>query len=216
VDQTPASRYWDQLYEDRSRRQKPDPWLESQLDCVPGVGPGTEALDLGCGTGRESEILAARGCRVTACDFSPQAVRRTQKRVPGAVTILLDITQELPWTDGSFQLVVASLSLHYFDAKTTTRVFKEIRRILSPGGFLVGRVNSTEDVHYGAGRGAEVEPGLFVRDGRQKRFFTEEDVRGLLECWNIQELTAMETVRYLTPKHVISFRAEKPPGPRER
>jgi SAM-dependent methyltransferase len=41
---------------------------------------GSHLVDLGCGTGIDAEYLAQRGYYVTATDWSPEMVRRTQQR----------------------------------------------------------------------------------------------------------------------------------------
>src|SRR5262249_40561947 len=41
---------------------------------------GGHLLDLGCGTGLDAAELAGRGYSVTATDWSPEMVRRTQQR----------------------------------------------------------------------------------------------------------------------------------------
>jgi SAM-dependent methyltransferase len=48
------------------------------------VSPGATLLDLGCGTGLDAAALAQQGYRVTAIDWSPEMVRRTQDRATGA------------------------------------------------------------------------------------------------------------------------------------
>ncbi len=48
------------------------------------ASPGNHLLDLGCGTGLDAEYLAQAGYRITAMDWSPQMVRRTQKRIEEA------------------------------------------------------------------------------------------------------------------------------------
>ena len=46
--------------------------------------PGSRLVDLGCGTGLDAEYLARRGYLVTATDWSPEMVRRTQQRAAAA------------------------------------------------------------------------------------------------------------------------------------
>ncbi len=43
--------------------------------------PGSPIIDLGCGTGLDAVFLGEQGYRVTAIDWSPEMVRRTQDRV---------------------------------------------------------------------------------------------------------------------------------------
>src|SRR5258708_19593471 len=55
-----------------------EPWLK--------VGAGTRVLDVGCGVGRWSRLLAARGAAVLAVDFSPTMFAQPRRPpVPDAV-----------------------------------------------------------------------------------------------------------------------------------
>lgn len=49
-----------------------------------GLRPGTEVLDLGCGTGRHSIELARRGCRVTGVDLSQGMLREARRAADAA------------------------------------------------------------------------------------------------------------------------------------
>lgn len=147
------------------------PWMQSLADA-----PGP-ALEIGCGAGMDAQALAERGIDLIALDYSRAALERVARRAPQARVVLGDVRQGLPLSDASLGAVVASLSLHYFDAVTTDAVVAELARCLRPGGLLLVRVNSTRDVHYGAEGNPQLEPGLHEVRGRPKRFFARADVQ---------------------------------------
>jgi ubiquinone/menaquinone biosynthesis C-methylase UbiE len=54
------------------QRRALEPWLK--------IAPGTRVLDVGCGVGRWSRLLAARGARVTGVDLSPTMISEAGRR----------------------------------------------------------------------------------------------------------------------------------------
>src|ERR1700736_2059184 len=56
--------------------------LEQRLALAPWlkVDPGTRVLDVGCGVGRWSRLLAARGAVVTGVDLSPTMIAQAERR----------------------------------------------------------------------------------------------------------------------------------------
>ncbi|OOM76109.1 hypothetical protein CLPUN_28330 [Clostridium puniceum] len=71
-------------------------------------------------------------------------------------------------------MILADLSLHYFDNRTTKNIVKEIRRVLKPEGCLIGRVNSINDFNFGAGCGREIEKNFYLTEGVYKSFLLKK------------------------------------------
>lgn len=63
---------------------------------LPLVKPGGEVLDLACGQGRHSRLLADRGYRVTAVDSNAEALASVAAMAPGIVTCVADL-ESGPW-----------------------------------------------------------------------------------------------------------------------
>ena len=169
----------------------------------------TKVLDLGCGIGYDSEYLTKKGLEVIAGDFSEVALRRLRERVPNVKTIILDISEPLPFEDSSFDLIIADLSLHYFDEKTTGKIMGEIKRILTSRGCLLARVNSIYDVNHGAGDGEKLEENYYFVGGYNKRFFTLVDAKKFFSIIGKVEANEENMSRYNKPKMVIEVEAEK-------
>ena len=69
---------WDRRWTDKLLHAHGEP-SSIVLDALEGLAPG-RALDLGCGNGRHAMWLAERGWRVTAVDFSTEALRQARER----------------------------------------------------------------------------------------------------------------------------------------
>jgi ubiquinone/menaquinone biosynthesis C-methylase UbiE len=73
-------------------------------------------IDLGCGTGRFSELLAAHfGVKVIAIDPSQKMVEQVRpKSAVGSVAYLQGLAEALPLRDGCADLVFMSMVYHHF------------------------------------------------------------------------------------------------------
>lgn len=139
------------------------------------------SLELGCGNGTDAAAFAALGHDVTTTDFVASVIGRNRERHaddPRLEFRLMRIDEPFPFSDGAFDVVYAHLTLHYFTAEVTMSIFREIRRVLRPGGLLMFACKSDRDPLYG--RGVEIEPDLFDLDGKVRHFFPEAYVQGCL------------------------------------
>lgn len=98
------------------------------------------ALDLACGTGYGAVGLAAAALagEVHAADLSVKMLQRCRENALGArvrVRLALADAEQLPYADGSFDLVVARGALHHVPSPPAA--LREIRRVLEPGGTAV-------------------------------------------------------------------------------
>src|SRR5271163_5024075 len=125
-----------------------DPWLARWLDLIDERAGDLPVLELGCGGGHDTEVLAAAGHRVVAVDLSPDSIAKARARVPQAEFHCQDIRASFPVDVAG--VVVASLSLHYFPWPETETLVGRIRCVLRPVGVLLCRLNSTSDHNFGA------------------------------------------------------------------
>jgi ubiquinone/menaquinone biosynthesis C-methylase UbiE len=101
-----------------------------------GKADGVRILDAGCGPGALSEALAGRGAQVTGVDASAELLALASLRLNGRASFhQADLRGPLPFEDESFDLVVASLVMHYIEDWSPT--LTEFRRVLTPTGRLV-------------------------------------------------------------------------------
>jgi ubiquinone/menaquinone biosynthesis C-methylase UbiE len=92
------------------------------------------ALDAACGTGRLSRLLADRGHDVTGVDLSAAMLERARANVPEA-TFRTGSLQQLPFADGSFDVVCCGLALTH--VPLLEPAIAELSRVLVEGGRLL-------------------------------------------------------------------------------
>jgi SAM-dependent methyltransferase len=93
--------------------------------------PGRRTLDVGCGEGRLARDLTALGHHVVAVDAAPSMVAYAREADPEGEYVLAS-GSELPFEDGSADLVVAFMSLQ--DMDDPEGAVGEASRVLEPGG----------------------------------------------------------------------------------
>ncbi len=127
--------------------------LERIAADVAAVAPdGARVLEVGCGPGRLSILLARRyGLEVIGLDLDPAMVERARTNAARSAkqdgrepAFLVGDVASLAFPDRSFDLVVSTLSMHHWADPTAG--LSEIGRVLRPGGralvwdFRAGRV----------------------------------------------------------------------------
>ena len=101
---------------------------------VRDAGTGARILEYGCGQGGRLFQLAPYAASLAAIDLSPIGVQQARKEAEER-GIKADIrvmnAEALEFDDGTFDLIVGNGILHHLDLE---RAFREIRRVLVPGG----------------------------------------------------------------------------------
>ena len=103
----------------------------------PGSVADRDVLEIGCGMGTHTELLATGGARVSAIDLTPRAVELTRRRC-ALRGLSADVregdAEQLPFEDESFDLVWSWGVLHH--SSSFERCLAEATRVLRPGGRL--------------------------------------------------------------------------------
>lgn len=98
---------------------------------------GKRVLDLQCGGGRHTALLANLGFDVISLDLSQVALglaRRALVEQGIAGKLVAGSTLQLPFGKGSFDGLVAWRALHVFTREEQSQVIEQMSRILRPGG----------------------------------------------------------------------------------
>ncbi|MGZ4107623.1 MAG: class I SAM-dependent methyltransferase, partial [Tumebacillaceae bacterium] len=142
---SPEIAFWNDVFEGvRREGSLYDPathWLAPYLPMMRGQNV-TRVLEIGCGSGSDTKALVEEGFHVTGTDFSTSALQLVREQLPDVPLLLHDVRDPFPFGNGAFDMVRASLALHYFDDSTTRRIADEIKRLLRPRGLLLYRLNA--------------------------------------------------------------------------
>lgn len=163
------------------RRYSSEP-TEFAKTVLNSIDQNSKILELGCGAGNDSVGFAKAGHIVIATDFSDIAIQQNSEIYKGENNLtfkVLDLNKRFGFSDNSFDVVYARLSLHYFTDLVTRRIFDEIHRVVKPKGRVCFMCKSVDDLIYGDGE--EIEKDMFDRGGHVRHFFSEEYVKDILK-----------------------------------
>jgi ubiquinone/menaquinone biosynthesis C-methylase UbiE len=116
-----------------------DPQVLARLVALANPQPDWQALDIATGTGHTAFAIAPYVTRVIGTDLTPEMLGEARKLQAelgiGNVEFRVADAHQLPFEDGSFDLVTSRRAPHHFS--DINRALREMRRVLRPGGRLV-------------------------------------------------------------------------------
>ena len=184
--------YWENIhkekYDGQGWTEKPSIFAEEAYKHFPMDGT---VLELGAGQGQDSIYFRTKGYSVISTDRELSIIERADnnahKYFNGSYDAMrfqiLDISKPFSLNDSSVDVVYAHLSLHYFKADTTEEIFREINRVLKPGGIFAFLVNSVNDPEYNTG--TKIEEDYFETKKKKKRYFSEKSARELAKDFEV-------------------------------
>jgi ubiquinone/menaquinone biosynthesis C-methylase UbiE len=149
---------------------------------------GRRILDAGCGSGPLFAALRDRGAIVTGIDASTGMLEQARRRLgDGADLQVADLGSPLPFPDGAFDDVIASLVLHYLEDWEPT--LAEFRRVLTPGGRVIVAIDHPFAIQ-----------AINVLAGRRTNYFA---TYSWTEEWTMGDQTALMSFWH-RPLHVTT------------
>lgn len=157
--------------------------------------PGEQALDIGCGTGIYSLLLALHGLEVTGIDISSGMLQKAEKQKQSIRFMEGDI-HTLPFEDNTFDLVISNLVLEFVTSPND--VIAEGMRVLKPDGrMVVGMIGKHSDwAKMYKKRGEAKKESVFAG----AHFFSLEDINKLYQ----DEPSLTRFGLYVSPHEFIS------------
>jgi ubiquinone/menaquinone biosynthesis C-methylase UbiE len=139
-----ASAEWAELVE-----QVLLPWV------VDDRGLGDDLLEVGAGPGLVTDVLRQRVPRLVAVEVDQQLATALRRRLSGTnVEVVQADATALPFESGAFSTVACFTMLHHVPTiAMQDQMLRELRRVLRPGGILVGTdgmdTPSRRELHIG-------------------------------------------------------------------
>jgi SAM-dependent methyltransferase len=137
-----SAEYWDnvadrylELFRDEFKSKPYD--IEALRSFAASLPHGARVCDAGCGPcGHVTRILADHGLRVVGIDLSPRCIELARREQPGPEFRVMDLAR-MDFADGRFDGLVAYYAFHYQPKATLTAVFRELARVVRPGGRIL-------------------------------------------------------------------------------
>ncbi len=167
-------------------------------------------LEIGCGTGKNTDFLAEIGMNVHALDFSEGMVAKAREKVQaGNVRFsMADLTKRWPCENADYQFIICNLVLEHIE--DLSHIFSEAARTLQPNGRFF--INELHPFKQYSGTKARFERGADI---------IEVDVfaHHISEFTNSAEANGLKLVKLneywheadeKKPPRLVSFLFEKP------
>jgi len=162
------------------------------LQAMPQILPGDVVLDLACGPASQLAQMARLNpaARFIGLDASPamleQAAATARRCGLGNLHLQAgDMTRLEGFADASVDVVVSTMALHHLpDLAALQATFREVRRVLKPGGGLYivdfGRLRRAGTRNFFARDRADQQPPLFAEDFRHsmRAAFSADELAG--------------------------------------
>ncbi len=162
-------------------------------------------LDLGCGDGRDSVYFFNKGLKVTAVDFSLSGIKKLKSQNPKINCILADI-RKMKLKANSFDVIYAHLSLHYFDDKTTNKIFNNLYHTLKKKGLIFIKCKSVDDTLFGEGE--KISENMYKK-GHTRHFFSKEYMREKLKKFKVIKISKTSSIYHNYKSAFIEAKATK-------
>ena len=170
--------------------------ITEQTLAMMGLRPGQRVLDLGCGAGWASRLMAQvvgggeKPGQVVGLDVSDEMIRRARagSREYDNIMFVVGSALQIPWEENFFDKVLSVESFYYYADQD--RALAELFRVMAPLGELFILINLYRDNHYSLRWVEELKVPVTVR--------SESEYVELLKKHTFQEVRALR-VPDLTP-----------------
>jgi ubiquinone/menaquinone biosynthesis C-methylase UbiE len=162
------------------------------LEILPSI-KDKKGIDIGCGEGYNTRLLAKSGAMLEAIDIAPafvESAAATEREYPLGINYSIASATQIPFPNGSFDFAVSFMCL--MDLPAPERALQEARRVLKPGSFFqfsiehpcfkppylkklrnaAGQTYAVEVGQYFSGNDGEIEEWIFGNAPQELRLQT--------------------------------------------
>ena len=133
-----APRYDEHRYKGRYGRVFRELHHEAIQSLLPSAQPGARLLEIACGTGHATEVLARGGFNVVATDLTNSMLEHARERLRALPVEFMEAdARDLPFAASEFDVVVATRFMHLFAYEGQLAILEEMGRVVRPGGRIV-------------------------------------------------------------------------------
>src|SRR3990172_882262 len=180
---------WDLIHK---KSHKEDNWHSVYAEEKEKLFPsGSLVVELGSGTGADALYFLKQGHSIIALDISSFALSVLKEKAKKENLLAKLATQtvdfglhSLPVKDSSVDVAFSRISLNYFGAKQTTKIFGDIYRILKPNGMAYLSFKSPDDVaemDYFEKSSVVYEPNVFIEGEMLRSRFSVVQLEQMLK-----------------------------------
>ncbi len=185
------AKYWDNKWTEYTE-SKPNPFAVKLIDLyISKEKP--KLLDLGCGDGRDVDYFIKNGFKVSTLDIATKSIAKIKEKFGNKVNASCQDIRSLKYENGSFDIIYAHLTLHYFTDEETTKIFNKIYDLLNEDGVFFVKCKSDKDKLYGEGK--KIAEHTFFK-GHVRHFFTLDYLKSKLDKFRIIELEEENNSKY--------------------
>jgi ubiquinone/menaquinone biosynthesis C-methylase UbiE len=180
-----AERYAQEYFDELKRKPFDCEILDAFAHSVRGQG---RVCEIGCGPGQIARYLQDRGLEMCGIDLSQEMVNCANRLNPD-VTFEQGDMLALKAADKSFAGIVSFYAIIHLQRQDVTRAFKEMRRVLKPGGKLLVSFHGGEgELH----RDEWYEQPVSI----DVNLFRSDEIQGYLEAAGLQVESIAERPPY--------------------
>lgn len=126
------------------------------------VGHENKILDFGCGSGRNTKLMAELGFDICAMDYNRECLQLTEDKLNwyNKIEYIINSELEVPKEENYFDCIVVWGALFYHSRENEKLLFKNLVKTLKPNGMLLADYRAKDDYLYGCGK--EIEKDFYL------------------------------------------------------